>query len=70
MQKDLSLKVNEDDACSVESTFRHLEELLQTLQGLGGSQDVVEKCGEIIGQAVNCNGDHMLFHLFIYRNID
>lgn len=35
LQRDLSLKVNEDDECFVESTFRRFEELLQTLQGLG-----------------------------------
>lgn len=52
MQKDLSLKVNEDDARSAESTFRHLEEKLRTLEGLGGSGDRGEESGEIIEQRI------------------
>lgn len=34
MQKVLSLKVNEDDAWVVESTFRHLKDLVQMFQGV------------------------------------
>lgn len=64
MQRDLSLKVNEDDAWVVESIFRHLEELLQTLQGVGGSQDVTEEHPGMIRPTVDGNGDQMTLHIW------
>lgn len=65
MQKDLSLKVNEDDACLEESTFRHLEELHQTFVGFGRKL----RCyGDIIRQEVDGNGYHILSSLPILHN--
>lgn len=36
----------------------------------GGSEDIIEKWGDVIRQKADCKGAHMLFHLLMYRNGD